>query len=299
MDNRKNVLFVYNPKAGKAKIKEHLSDILNIFAAADYRVTIHPTQYPREATEIVSRIREREYDCVVCSGGDGTLDEVVSGMIDSTVNIPIGYIPAGSTNDFATSLGIPSVMTEAAEEIVEGTPFSCDAGKLNGQVFVYIAAFGLFTELSYETEQHLKNIFGHMAYILQGIKNISKIKSYKMTFEAENEKHDGDFIYGMITNSTSVGGFKNVTGKNIQFNDGEFEVTLIRKPQTPAQLNNIIKAFVTQSFEDKNVIHFKTDNLRITSVNPVKWTLDGEYGGEWETVEINNHQKAFSIICKR
>lgn len=201
----KKVLFIYNLKAGKSKIKTHLADIIDVFIQADYSVAVHSTQYPHEAVEIMERIEDDEYDFIICSGGDGTLDEVVTGMLLSGKTNPVGYIPAGSTNDFAKSLNISTNMVEAAREITNENIFQCDVGSFNEDVFVYVAAFGLFTEVSYSTDQQMKNALGHMAYIMEGIKSLSPIKSYKLRIEGENVVQDGE--YG--------GAFKRVSVKNM------------------------------------------------------------------------------------
>lgn len=296
-ENKKKVLFIYNPKAGKSKIKTHLSDIIDVFVQADYLVTVHSTQYPHEAVEIIGKTGNDEYALIICSGGDGTLDEVVTGMLLSGKTIPVGYIPAGSTNDFAKSLNISTNMVEAAREITNENVFQCDVGRFNEDVFVYVAAFGLFTEVSYSTDQQMKNTLGHMAYILEGIKSLSSIKSYKLHIEGENVVQDGEFIFGMISNSNSVGGLKNVTGRDVELNDGLFEVTLVKRPQNPIELNEIAAAFVTQKMDSKNITHFKTSWLKVESDEELKWTLDGEYGGAFNRVLVKNENKALSVLC--
>lgn len=297
VENKKKALFIYNSKAGKSKIKTHLSDIIDVFIQADYLVTVHSTQYPHEAVEIIGRIGNDEYDLIICSGGDGTLDEVVTGMLLSGKSNPVGYIPAGSTNDFAKSLNISTNMVEAAREITNENIFQCDVGRFNEDVFVYVAAFGLFTEVSYSTDQQMKNVLGHMAYILEGIKSLSSIKSYKLHIEGENVVQDGEFIFGMISNSNSVGGLKNVTGRDVELNDGLFEVTLVKRPQNPIELNEIAAAFVTQKMDSKNITHFKTSWLKVESDEELKWTLDGEYGGAFNRVVVKNENKALSVLC--
>ena len=171
-------------------------------------------------------------DLVVCSGGDGTLDEVVSGLMEVDQRVPIGYIPAGSTNDFANSLSISKDMVQAAKDIIEGNLYSCDVGAFDNDSFVYIAAFGLFTDVSYETDQHMKNILGHLAYLLEGSKRIWNVPTYWIKVEANGETFEGEYIYGMVTNAKSVGGFKNLPGQDVRLDDGLFEVTLIKRPKT-------------------------------------------------------------------
>lgn len=295
----KKILFIYNPKSGKAKIRNHLLDIIDIFARAGYFVTTYPTKCQGDAIGAVKDREKGVYDLIVCSGGDGTLDEVVAGMMQCEEKLPIGYIPAGSTNDFAKSLGISSNMTDAAKEIVGGQVFLCDVGIFNDDAFVYIAAFGLFTEVSYATGQNLKNALGHTAYILEGVKSLSSVKTYKMKIESEELCIQGDFIYGMITNSTSVGGFKNITGRNIELDDGKFEVTLVKVPSNLVELNNIGVSLVTRKFDSECVYNFKTSRLKIESEGDVSWTLDGEFGGNHKEVIIKNEQKAMQIIVNQ
>ena len=227
----KKMLFVFNPKAGKGKIKTNLLDIVDIFNKGGYEVIIYSTQKPRDAYEKAKEY-ESKVDLIVCSGGDGTLDEVVTGVMEVDSSVPIGYIPAGSTNDFANSLFMPKNMVEAAEGIMEEKLYHCDIGRFNNQSFTYIAAFGLFTDVAYQTDQDLKNILGHVAYLLEGVKRLFDIKFYHMKIQSEELTVEDDFIYGMVTNSRSVGGFKNLTGKNVDMNDGLFEVTMIRQEST-------------------------------------------------------------------
>lgn len=290
MQDRK-LLFVFNPKAGKAQIKTHLLGIIDTFVKAGYQVETYPTQGPRDAAEY-TRMRAGEFDMVVCSGGDGTLDEVVAGLLGSGAKVPLGYVPAGSTNDFAGSLKLPKTMLKAAQVAVDGAEFACDIGTFNDRTFVYIAAFGLFTDVSYGTQQELKNLLGHMAYILEGAKSLSAIKSYPMKFRYGEEVLEGDFIYGMITNSMSVGGFKGFTGPGIELNDGLFEVTLVRNPKNVAEFNELLTALLNKDFSGKMLCHFKTDKLCIESETEVDWTLDGEYGGGHSQLLIENKKEA-------
>ncbi len=290
----KKLLFVYNPKAGKAQIRNKLADILNVFAEAEYEITVAPTRRHGDARRIVEN-RSRDYELVVCSGGDGTLDEAVTGMIESGFRTPIGYIPAGSTNDFGGSLSLPKNMVRAAEIAVKGRNFPCDIGAFNKDVFVYIAAFGLFTDVSYETAQDVKNVLGHMAYLLEGMKRLSAVRSFPMRVEYEGNIIVDDFIFGMITNSVSVGGFKNITGKNVQLDDGVFEVTLIKRPRNPVELNNIMISLLNRDIDTKAMYCFRTSRLILESLEPVAWTLDGENGGSHKKVEIRNICKGIDI----
>lgn len=294
----KRMLFVYNPKAGKAKIRNKLSDIIDVFARSGYSIVVHPTQGQGDAREVVKNREKGAYDLIVCSGGDGTLDEVVAGMMQTQEHLPVGYIPAGSTNDFAKSLGISSYMVAAAETIVKGRVFSCDIGRFNEGLFVYVAAFGMFTEVSYATDQQMKNMLGHMAYLLEGVKSLSTIKSYVMRIESEEEIIEGDFIFGMVTNSISVGGFKNITGKDVELDDGKFEVLLVKRPVTYVELDNTVASLVVPKFDAQCIQYLKTSCLRIYSKEKISWTLDGEFGGEHKEVVIENLQKVLPIIVE-
>lgn len=299
MDTKK-LLFVYNPRAGKAKIRNKLCDIIDVFVKAGYEVTVYPTQYEGDAISTVQN-KTGDYDLLVCSGGDGTLDEVVNGMIKSARQIPIGYIPAGSTNDFANSLRIPKDMVKAANVIAQGEEYACDIGTFNEECFVYIAAFGLFTDVSYETSQEIKNVLGHMAYILEGMKRLSAIHSYPLKVRYKDEETgeekviEDEFIFGMVTNSLSVGGFKRITGKNVELDDGKFEVTLIRKPLNVLDINQISSALVNRKINIEYMYCFKTSELVFESENEIPWTTDGEFGGNHTTVSIKNMKQAVKI----
>ena len=300
---KKKVLFIFNPYSGKGQIKNNLLDIIDVLVKTEHEVTVYPTQFKKQAVSLVEN-RSPEYDLIVCSGGDGTLDEIVTGMIQSGFKTPIGYIPAGSTNDFAKSLELPTNMKSAAEVVAAGKLFPCDVGLFNNDVFVYIAAFGLFTEVSYETPQEMKNVLGHMAYILEGVKQFQNIKSYHMKVaykEDDIEKTiEDDFIFGMITNSFSVGGFKtvlgNVTGKNVALNDGLFEVTLVKRPRNPIELNSILVALVSEKIDTEYMYCFKAKELVLESQTEVAWTLDGEFGGNQTRVELTDMHEAMDII---
>ena len=275
----------------------HLLDIVDIFSSHDYEVIIRATQAPKDAYE-----KAKEYadsvDLIVCSGGDGTLDEVVTGMMkrDRDKREPIGYIPTGTTNDFASSLHIPRGLLEAADNAVNGEVFACDAGRFNDDIFVYIAAFGLFTDVSYQTKQSMKNVLGHLAYVLEGATRIFDIPSYKLKVTHDGETIEDEFIYGMVTNSRSVGGFRNMIGKNVVFDDGEFEVTLIRTPKNPLALQEIIGALLSSQINTKHIYSFKTGEIHFESVEEIPWTLDGEFGGEHDSVCIKNAKQALKIV---
>jgi YegS/Rv2252/BmrU family lipid kinase len=290
------ILFIFNPRSGTGAIRNNLVEIVDVMVKAGFEVEIYTTQAKEDATRKIVE-DGAGFDRIICSGGDGTLDEAMTGLMRAGLKTPIGYIPAGSTNDFANSLGIPKDMVQAAKIAVGGNLFPCDMGDFNGDTFVYVAAFGIFTEVSYKTSQELKNILGHLAYIIEGAKQLKDIEYYHMLVEHDGEVFKDEFIYGMITNSVSVGGFKGMTGDNVKLDDGLFEVTLIRKPHNPIELNEII-ASLTNMIADTDMIYsFKTNELRITSRGKVAWTLDGEYGGKHEEVVIRNLKQSVSIFC--
>lgn len=292
---KKKLLFVYNPHAGKGNIKNKLSDILEVFANADYEVTIHPTRCKNDGREIVKE-SAKEYDLIVCSGGDGTLNEVTDGLMLCEVKPHVGYIPAGTTNDFASGLSIPKNMVKAAHTVVEGEDYPYDIGSLNEDFFTYSAAFGAFTDVSYDTPQASKNILGRLAYLLEGAKRIPSIKSYHLIVEYEDHVIEDDFIFGMITNSTSIGGFKGLSGKEVVLDDGLFEVALIKMPQNAIDLQLIISSLVLREPNSKYIYSFHAKELHIISEENLPWALDGEYGGEYTDMIIKNHKQAITFI---
>ena len=296
----KKMLFIYNPNAGKGLLKAKLSDVLDIMVKAGYELTVYPTQSYKDAYRKVVHM-DSVYDIVVCSGGDGTLDEVVTGMMkrDKDERIPIGYIPTGTTNDFASSLHISRDIMEAADTVVHGKPFACDVGRFNKDVFVYVAAFGLFTDVPYQTDQKLKNALGHAAYVLEGVKRLSNIPSYHIEIEADGREIEDEFMIGMITNSKSVAGFRSIMGKDVKFDDGEFEVMLIKKPKSLIGLQEIITALLIENFDTKHMYTFKAKNIKLKSKEEIPWTLDGEFGGQHEEVHIENKKQALQIMIER
>lgn len=294
---KKKLLFIFNPCSGKGQIKNKLMEVIDIMVKAGYEVTIHSTQDREDAMQKVKN-EAKNYDLVICSGGDGTLDEAVTGMMQSEKKVPLGYIPAGSTNDFANSLKIPKDIVKAAHVAVEGRKFPVDVGYFNGDSFIYIAAFGLFTDVSYQTSQELKNVLGHAAYILEGAKRLHNITSYKMRVEYDGNIIEDEFAYGMITNSVSVGGFKKLTGKNVLLNDGLFEVTLIRMPKNPVEWNEILGCLANLKDDSELIYTFKTDCVKFLPEDVIPWTLDGEFGGEHKNVIVKNVHQALEIMVK-
>lgn len=291
----KDLLFIYNPYSGKGMIKENLSDIIDCFVKAGYHVGVYPTQRKLDAKEQVIHCSSH-YDMIVCSGGDGTLNETISGMMELEDRPMLGYIPAGSTNDFATSIRLPKSMVDAAKIAVKGTAVSVDIGSFGKKKFVYIAAFGAFTDVSYMTPQELKNVLGHPAYIIEGLTKLSSLRTYHMRAKFDDKCIEGDFLYGMVSNSISVGGFKGITGRNVVLDDGLFEVTLIRQPKNPIDLQMILGGLIGMDTKTDSIISFKASQIIFEADEKVPWVLDGEYGGSPKRVKIKNNCKAIKIM---
>ncbi len=291
---KKRLLFIYNAHAGKAQIRSKLIGILDVFAKEGYEIIAAPTQKQGDAACYAREMGE-DLAMIVCSGGDGTLDEVVTGMVQGGRRLPVGYIPCGSTNDFAKSLKIPGNMLHAAQIAVGGEALFCDVGRFNEDAFIYIAAFGLFTDVSYETRQSMKNVLGHMAYITEGMKRIPSVKKYHLKVSCAELETEDDFIFGMVTNSLSVGGFKRITGRNVELDDGLFEVTLIKMPGNPFELNKILVSLTTRILDTDYMYCFKTAAVTFASEQELPWTLDGEFGGIHREVKIRNLQRALEM----
>lgn len=293
----KKMLFILNPRSGKEKMKIHLAETLSCFCKKGYLPKVYVTQKQGDGREQAEELGSG-VDLLVCSGGDGTLNSVVSGMMKLETIPRLGYIPAGSTNDFARSLKIPSDIRKAAELAVSGEPYPLDIGKFGvDQYFVYIAAFGAFTEISYKTPQEAKNVLGHQAYMLESVKHLASMKSQRMKVEWGENVLEDDFIFGMVTNTISVGGFKGLVTRDVALNDGQFEVLLIRTPRTPVDFSNIISYMFLKEEENEYVFKFKASRLKVTAEEYVDWVLDGEYGGAIKEVEIENLQNAIWLNC--
>ena len=291
-------LFIYNPFSGKTQIRNHLFDILNIFAKANYNLTVFPTTKANQASEYIKE-NGNKFDLIVCSGGDGTLNEVTNGLMSLEDRPLLGYIPAGSTNDFANSLGLPKNMAKAAELITSGKASKVDMGKFNSNYFVYVAAFGAFTSVSYATPQDSKNIFGHAAYLFEGLKALPNIKSYKVKVECDELNTKDNFIYGMVTNTLSVGGLYKLDKRKVKLDDGIFEVLLVKEPKDIIGLNEITACLLDSRNKSDLVYSFTTKSITFIPLEEMAWTLDGEYGGSPDLVAISSVNKAIDIISKK
>lgn len=299
---KQKLMLVINPTAGKNRARDNLFMLINYFFTHDYHVTVFPTQAKGDACNFVAEYATA-FDALVCVGGDGTLNEVVTGlmMCEPERRPRLGYIPGGSTNDFANTLGISSEMEKAAQEFCAGEPFCCDIGRFNGRYFTYVAAFGLFTEVSYETPQPLKNTLGHAAYILEGAKSLASIKSYPLKIICDDEETEGNFIYGQFSNSTSIGGILNIGRTGVQLDDGLFEVILIHMPENLLVLNEIIAKLMTQNLEGSDHIFFRrAKKVTVVSEDLLPWTLDGESGGSfrYSQAEIMPGAVTFNLVSQ-
>lgn len=285
------VLFVVNPCSGRGKINTELLEILKIFCSAGYEVTTHVTSKQGNATEVVQTAKDKGYNLIVCCGGDGTLNEVTTGLERADAHIPVSYIPAGTTNDFARTLNLETDMQEAAKQIVKAKEkIKIDIGKFsNNQYFNYIASFGLFTSVSYKTQQTAKNALGHMAYIFEGIASMSNIEEYKISFTADGKYFEGDYIYGGISNTTSIAGIFKYDQNIVDLNDGLFEVLMIKKPKNPNELMKIVSGITTGDLSDETVFDFcKASKIELNMPANVIWTLDGEPARGRKKLTIEN-----------
>lgn len=291
----RRMLFIINPRSGKEQIRSRLLEILDIFVKAGYRPEVFVTQAQGDAMRIAEQWGAR-YKLVVCSGGDGTLNEVINGLMRSKKMPRLGYIPAGSTNDFATSLHLSKQMNKAAKTAVSGTPFAVDVGRLGERHFIYIAAFGVFTDVSYMTPQETKNVLGHQAYMLEAVKRLLQIRPYHMKVSYEAGEIEGDFIFGMVTNTRSVGGFKGLINQEVELDDGQFEVLLIAMPKNPIDLNNIVSYMFFKEEKNEYVHKFKAKSIKVEAAEATDWVVDGEFGGSYTNVEIHNQKQAVRIL---
>lgn len=289
------LLFIFNPQAGRGEIKNALFPIIDVFSKSGYTVTACPTQKAGQVGDLI-RTELPGKDLLVISGGDGTLNETINALMQQNLSIPFGYIPAGTVNDFATSMKLSKNKRRAAEQITTGSPFSFDVGQIGERYFAYVAAFGAFSEVSYTTQQQYKNVFGRAAYFLEGISRLGKIKSYRLKVEYPDGTIEDEFIFGMVTNSVSVGGIAFTKRAKISLNDGLFEVCLIKMPKNPIELQAIINALLWQKPDPELMYTFKAPSLRICSEEEIDWTLDGEFGGSSTDALLENHRQALKIM---
>lgn len=282
------LLFIYNPHAGRGQVRGKLAGILNAFTKAGCLVTVYPTQGPGDASRAARELAP-QFDRVACSGGDGTLHEVVTGLMElpQSSRPPIGYLPAGTTNDYARNLNLPKRMEEMAALAASGEPRPVDIGRLGENWFIYVAAFGLFTDVAYNTPQQFKNAFGHLAYVLKGASELGNLKGYSLRVEHDGGVLEGEYLYGMVSNTVSVGGILGLPSDEVVLDDGLLELVLVEKPKTVAQLNSVILALARQEYAaDSGVVGLHSSRYRITCEEAIPFTLDGEFGGEHTEAEL-------------
>lgn len=298
----KKIYFICNLQAGKAELGYYLADILNKMTRAGYEVTVHPTQAPLDATYMAAKASESgDYDYIWCSGGDGTLNETMTGLMRAKRRIPLGYIPCGSVNDFARSLDIPRDLLRATEMILDGVPRKFDAGTINDRNFNYIAAFGAFTDVTYETPQNVKNVIGPLAYVMNAATKLRDLRTFRMRVNCDGQEFEDDFIYGMISNSASVGGVLDIS--DFRFDDGAFEITLVKRPDDLLELHNTLKFLrdIHEIGESDRVICLRAADIKIQLQEKanVPWTVDGEYMQNASHVHIINHKQALTLIVPK
>ncbi len=291
----KKMLFILNPCAGMRKANKFLPDILSRFNRAGYQVLIHVTSASGEAIDVVTRTAP-EMDLVVCCGGDGTFNEVINGLLKVGLQTPVGYIPSGSTNDFAASMKLPTQPMEAARMIVEGRPQKFDVGQFADQYFSYVASFGAFTRASYSTPQSVKNALGHAAYILEGINELSQIRKLHVKLELDGIPYEDDFLFGAISNSTSVAGILTLDPRQVDMCDGKFEVLLLRAPRDLMEIPECIRALQSQKYNCSMITFQPASHVRITGGEDLVWTLDGERASWQPITEVYNLHNAITLI---
>lgn len=291
------LLFIFNHHAGKTAIRNNLSDVLDTLTAQGWLVTAYPTQAPGDAGEAITRWGG-EYDRIVVAGGDGTLNEAVTGLLRLPERPPLGCIPCGTTNDFSRNLNLPTAIHDLAITAAEGVPRPCDAGRFNGRPFIYVAAFGAFTEVSYNTPQHVKNLLGYTAYLLESVKFLANIKPYSITVQYDGQEISGNYIYGMVSNTTSVGRFRNFPPGNPALDDGLLEVTLVSPPKDIMELEQFGRGLLLNDPAAKSpmLTTFPAAKIQISCNEELLWTLDGEYGGAHTVAEIAVEPQAFTVV---
>ena len=291
----RKLLLIINPVAGRNQAQADLFKMVRVFAEHDCEVTVYPTRGPQDCTRKVLADAGR-FDLVVCCGGDGTLNEMVSGMMQREDPVPMGYIPLGSTNDFAASLHLPSHVEEAALRCVEGTAFHMDVGSLNDRYFNYIAAFGAFTEASYATPQQIKNALGHLAYILEGVKSLGRLQPIHVRITADGESFEEDYLFGAVTNTVSLGGVLRLDPSRVLLDDGMYELLLGKNPQNPTEAQAMLSALMLQNYDGPLVRMLRASDILFESNHEISWTIDGEFGGSFSTTHILNNKNAVTLM---
>lgn len=295
----KKVLIIVNPCSGKAKMHTQLLKVVEVFSNADYEITVYPTKDRGDGTVKAASLKEGLYDLIVVCGGDGTLNEVLTGLKQAGINYPLGYIPAGTLNEWSSSLGIARKIVNAAEDIITGVPITLDIGKFGDKYFSYTASFGAFTSASYDTPQSIKNMLGQTAYFLGGIKSLASIKSTHLKFIADGKEYEGDYLFGGIANSMSLGGVVKFQKASVDLNDGFFEVLLIKKPSNILKLQPLIDGILKRKFDHEGFDFFHAKEIKVIAENNVPWTLDGEYAEAETEFTVTNIHNGLNLIVPR
>ena len=294
----RKLLFLVNPNAGQRRVNKSLADIIGIFNEGGYEVTVFLTNGPGSGTKIV-QVRAADYDLVVCAGGDGTLNETITGVLRAGADCPVGYIPCGSTNDFASTLKLSTDVVQAAKDIMMGAPEEYDVGRWGDRYFVYIASFGAFTRVSYSTPQNLKNALGHLAYVLSGIQELPQIRNIPMALELDGQVLDGEYLFGAVSNSTSVGGVFTLDASQVDLRDGKFEVILVRMPRDMAELTQCATALQNHTYDCAAITFRSVSRLKVHQDPALLWTLDGERAEGGDVVEIENLHRAVRLVHRQ
>ena len=290
----KKLLFIVNPKAGRTRSLAPMLNVMARFSEAGDIIKLVVTEKSGDARRAAAQLSE-QFDLVVCAGGDGTLNETLYGLMKLENRPPVGYIPHGSTNDFATSLEIPDDPVAAAAAISCGLTRPLVLGRHNQRHFAYVASFGAFTRASYSATQAAKNALGHLAYIFEGLNSLDTLRPYRCRIEADGEVFEGEFIFGGICNSTSLGGLVKLNPKLVKMDDGKFELLLLRMPKTPADLTNLIASLTKMEYNEPNVIFRHVEHVVVTTEDDLPWSLDGEHAASEPRVEIDCIHHAFQI----
>ena len=294
----RKLLLLVNPNAGQRRINRVLTEIIGVFNEGGYEVTVFLTNGPGSGTRIV-RERAKDYDLVVCAGGDGTLNETITGLMRAEADRPIGYIPCGSTNDFAATLKLSLDPVQAARDIMLGEPVEYDLGRWGERYFSYIASFGAFTRVSYSTPQNLKNTLGHLAYVLSGITELPQIRSIPMSLRLDGVEVEGKYIFGAVSNSTSVGGVITLDPHLVDLRDGKFEVILVRLPRDGAELRDCITALQNHTYDSAAITFRSVSSLTVRQDPSLVWTLDGERAEGAEEIHIENLHRAIRLVGRQ
>ena len=284
----KKLLVIVNPKSGKAKMHNELLEVAEIFSNAGYGITVYPTKSRGDATEYIKKVPQGEFDKIVVCGGDGTLNEVITGLMLTGLKCNLGYIPSGTLNEWSSGLNISRNIPQAAKDCVYGKSVSLDIGKFGDKYFSYTASFGAFTEASYSAPQDVKNVLGQAAYFFEGIKGLGNIKPIHLCFDIDGKEVEGDFLFGAISNSMSLGGLIKFDEKLVKLNDGLFEIVLIRKPDNIANFQAIIDGIIRQDLNRDGIEFFHAKQVTVTGGSDVSWTLDGEYAAGSDSITVTN-----------